>query len=355
MSTTMKVLLIGVVCLLAVALADARAASQRLGDFDGDDDQPRFKFFVFGDSYADTGNEPKSSELTGRTHGWYYPYGCTDDAHDRQPTDRLSNGLIEPDFIAPRAEGLRRENGVDPSGMNFAVGGAVVYEDALFKAKKTPPERSTLVSQVGTFSQLLIAGVIDGDLADSVALIAFSDGRDYFVNGTITDSQVVSMTRDVTNTIAEAVVRLQDMGVSRVMVNTLPPMGCTPWDTVQNNYTDCVSPDNVIPLYHNMFLRHKLSDAKGVLLLDYHAVFTDIIHTPGSGRWTQFWHKYTPCCANTEPDGFCGQKDDDDNDLYTLCSNPNQYFYWDSMHLSEAGHKAVIGVLEDKIKNFLEI
>ncbi|KAL6657745.1 hypothetical protein ACP70R_005525 [Stipagrostis hirtigluma subsp. patula] len=363
---------IAVVCFLLVLNAAAHVVESRRLDEDSDEDSDqgqRMWFFVFGDSYADTGNFPNTG-LSSKTRGWYPPYGSSDDAHDKQPTGRLSNGFVQPDFIAkilgldesPLAEGQRSGDNIDhfSFGVNFAVGGAAVHEGALFKVSL--PE-VTLSLQISRFSNLLAEGVIDNDLLDrSVALIAFSDGRDYGINSTIIDdAEVVSLTRDVTDWIVDGVTRLRKLGVKKVMVNTLPPLGCKPGWTRQNNYTACVSPENVVPLYHNMYLRQKLSnlsESGDVLLLDLHKIFTEIIHTPGrlgSQKWKRFYHKYTPCCESTDPMGFCGQKDDYGEDQFTVCESPHMYFFWDDMHLTEAGYQAVVEELQDSIKSFLDI
>jgi hypothetical protein len=63
----------------------------------------------------------------------------------------------------------RREDGVDPFGMNFAVAFANVKGNA---------NSSDLAAQVQWFRRLLKHGLIDTDISKSVALIAFS-GVDY--------------------------------------------------------------------------------------------------------------------------------------------------------------------------------
>ncbi len=51
-------------------------------------------FFAFGDSYADTGNSPKSGPNEGT--GWLYPYGIT---WPQYPDGRFSDGKVESDFF----------------------------------------------------------------------------------------------------------------------------------------------------------------------------------------------------------------------------------------------------------------
>ncbi|KAK2401046.1 GDSL esterase/lipase [Trifolium repens] len=53
---------------------------------------PSKKLFVFGDSYADTGNTKKS-----KPGSWKEPYGITSPG---KPTGRFSDGRVLTDFIA---------------------------------------------------------------------------------------------------------------------------------------------------------------------------------------------------------------------------------------------------------------
>jgi len=50
------------------------------------------KLFVFGDSYADTGNNKKSE-----ANSWKYPYGIT---FPGKPAGRYSDGRVLTDFLA---------------------------------------------------------------------------------------------------------------------------------------------------------------------------------------------------------------------------------------------------------------
>jgi phospholipase/lecithinase/hemolysin len=70
---------------------------------------------------------------------------------------------------------------------------------------------------------------------------------------------------------------------------------------------------------------------------------------------SQFEHKMQPCCESLDPNGFCGQKGHDGKDLFSVCNDPEKYFYWDDVHPTEAGWKAVMQQLEGPIKKFLRI
>jgi hypothetical protein len=54
-------------------------------------------FFVFGDSYADTGNLPKSGLYVGSS--WLYPYGMT---WPHYPDGRFCDGKMQTDFYGKK-------------------------------------------------------------------------------------------------------------------------------------------------------------------------------------------------------------------------------------------------------------
>ncbi|PWZ36881.1 GDSL esterase/lipase [Zea mays] len=161
----MKRLLFAAVCALLVLFNAGRVECRRHGD--SGDSARQYKLFVFGDDYADTGNYPLA-DLSKTTRAWYYPYGSNDKDHGMSASGRFSNGLVLPDFIArilgreesPPAESKREQDGVDPFGMNFAVGGAGVVEGTR--------EAPKLGTQVDRFRRLMIASVHNAYLEEKV-------------------------------------------------------------------------------------------------------------------------------------------------------------------------------------------
>ncbi len=56
-------------------------------------------FFVFGDSYADTGNTPRTGPFAGSD--WLYPYGITWPGY---PDGRFCDGKLQTDWLGKNAE-----------------------------------------------------------------------------------------------------------------------------------------------------------------------------------------------------------------------------------------------------------
>ncbi|CAH9113510.1 unnamed protein product [Cuscuta epithymum] len=133
------------------------------------------KLFVFGDSYADTGNNwPATNDST----SWSEPYGMT---FPGKPSGRWSDGCVLTDYIAshlgiesPQAYELWKGGGEaqnPQNGMNFAYGGTGVFN--------TSVNGPNLTTQINSLQQLLEQNVYTkDDLSSSVALVS-SVGNDY--------------------------------------------------------------------------------------------------------------------------------------------------------------------------------
>ncbi|WVZ61494.1 hypothetical protein U9M48_011356 [Paspalum notatum var. saurae] len=150
---------------------------------DNDKKRSMRKLFVFGDELADNGNVDSDPALGLGSRVWRYPYGMSDTLHGRKSTGRMSDGLVQSDFLA-MIMGHREsppayssddwdDDAIDPSGINFAVAGARALDP-------TSAGLVTLRKQVQQLRDLVRDGVVDEDrdFKDSVALVAYS-GNDY--------------------------------------------------------------------------------------------------------------------------------------------------------------------------------
>ncbi|CAL5046225.1 unnamed protein product [Urochloa decumbens] len=318
--------------------------------------------FVFGDSFADTGNFPKS-DLSEVTRQWYQPYGCSH-GFLQDPTGRFSNSYVQSDFIAkilgrseaPQTYRATKGSYADKLGVNFAVGGAGVFE--------VPRKAPTLATQIDSFEKMLDGGDIGKwRLEESAALVAIS-GNDYarlvVANMSGGESEVLGFIGNVTDEIARGVARLRGLGVAKVLVNNLHPLGCTPWQARPSNYTKCNARGNMAAEFHNDGLGKKLNASDNVYLVDLNRAFTNIVDPSDDPHDVpqvakQFEEKLKPCCNSFDPSGYCGQVDEDGGAQYTVCSNPEKHFFWDDVHPTQAGWEAVMQQLEHDIKDFLHI
>ncbi|KAF7051864.1 hypothetical protein CFC21_060056 [Triticum aestivum] len=347
----LAVLVVGV--LLPAASADGCPA----GGEQGRSRHRREQLWVFGDSYADTGNLGNlGRELT---HAWYDPYGKT---FPRRPAGRFSDGRVLTDFVAsalgmrtPVAYKARRRASRETlaRGMNFAVGGAGVLDTGNFQRN--------ISAQIDLFQTMHHSPGCRAGSGKRTALVVVS-GNDYAYaadkdNGT---SAAIAYIPTVVRELRGQLRRLRDeAGMRRVVVTNLHPMGCTPTFTRLLNYTGCDPLANAGAAQHNAALRSVLAaldpNNRTFLLLDVHTPFAAFLLDDNNGDSDNKKFKSTlrPCCESFRPDGYCGEEDENGTRQYTLCDDPGRYFYWDDVHPTQAAWVAVAGTFRAAVKSFL--
>lgn len=90
-----------------------------------------------------------------------------------------------------------------------------------------------------------------------------------------------ALSEHVTDEITFAVNRLRNLGVGKVLVNLLPPLGCIPWQSVANDYSSCEGQGNTLSSLHNKALRRKMERLNDVLVLDLYTVFDRFLDNLG--------------------------------------------------------------------------
>lgn len=314
------------------------------------------QLWVFGDSYADTGNLGNlGRELT---HAWYDPYGRT---FPRRPAGRFSDGRVLTDFVAsalgmrtPVAYKARRRASREAlaRGMNFAVGGAGVLDTGNFQRN--------ISAQIDLFQAMHHSQ--QRGCSKRTALVVVS-GNDYAYaadkdNGT---SAAIAYIPTVVRELREQLRRLRDeAGMRRVVVTNLHPMGCTPVFTRPLNYTGCDPLANAGAAQHNAALQSVLGaldpNNRTFLLLDVHTPFSAFLLNDDNNddkSGGRFASTLRPCCESFRPDGYCGEEDENGTRQYTLCDDPGRYFYWDDVHPTQAAWAAVARTFRAAVKSFL--
>ncbi|XP_014753240.1 GDSL esterase/lipase At5g03610 isoform X2 [Brachypodium distachyon] len=159
----------------------------------------------------------------------------------------------------------------------------------------------------------------------------------------------------VTMEISANVDRLQKLGVKKVLVNNLHPVGCTPSKTQTNNYTECDIFGNYGASVHNNNMKQVMATKKNVHIIDLYAAFTNIVNNAqGSELSKQFKRKLSPCCESLDSKGYCGQQSASSELLYNVCDKSNKFFYWDGMNPTHAGWEAVMKQLQKPLKDFID-
>ncbi|CAK9320158.1 unnamed protein product [Citrullus colocynthis] len=300
------------------------------------------KLFVFGDSYVDTGNIlfPFSSAQK-------FPYGIT---FPGKPSGRFSDGRVLTDFAArqlgvksPIPYSIRDKVGLKrlkESGINFAFGGTGVFD--------TSVPLPNMTTQIDFFQQfrLVESVVTNGDARHSVALVSVS-GNDYsfFLAKNGSSQGLKPFINSVVNEIVIDLKRIRKLGVRKIVVTGLGPLGCLPEFTAPFSFNQCNETINSFVQFHNFLLKqavdnlNKQTKHSNFFILDVYDAFLSIIqgrnNNPGVGLL--FKTPLKPCCFGVSSGFECGSVDEQGNEKFFLCKDPKSAFFWDSVHPTQTG------------------
>ncbi|XP_018807740.1 GDSL esterase/lipase At5g03610-like isoform X1 [Juglans regia] len=316
------------------------------------------KLFVFGDSYADTGNRNSQS------NSWNYPYGIT---FPGKPAGRFSDGRVLTDYVAEfmgvkSPFPYRRRHLVVKNlknGMNFAYGGTGVF-DTLFSGPN-------MTTQIDFFQQLLRDHVFTAnDIGSSVALVTVA-GNDYTTYKSKTNGSSQGLPSYITTVIKQVMInlkRIRGLGVKKVAVTTLEPVGCLPAITAVSSFQRCNETENLFVRSHNLLLHQAVAklnnETKGsdFAVLDLYASFMSILKNKAGRNLDcagsiKFENPMKPCCTGISREYSCGDEDKDGAKKYTVCGNPNSTFFWDNVHPSQVGWRAVSSALHPTLEQLI--
>ncbi|KAF7804316.1 GDSL esterase/lipase [Senna tora] len=302
------------------------------------------KLFVFGDSYADTGNIGRDGSKS-----WKTPYGVT---FPGKPAGRFSDGRVLTDYIA-KYLGVRspvpykfRKSMPEylKYGMNFAYGGTGVFNTS------SPSPNMTL--QIDFLQDLINHKVYSSyDLSNSVALVSVA-GNDYsFYLATNNGSTqgLASFISSVVNQTIKNVVRIQGLGVKKIAVSGLQPLGCLPETTASSSFQECNDTFNTFVTLHNTLLTQALSKLNqttngtpSIVVLDLYDSFMSVLNHPTTHN---IQNELKPCCVGVSSEYSCGSVDDNNVKKYSVCDDPKSAFFWDLVHPTQAGWHAIYNQL----------
>ncbi|XP_019187158.1 PREDICTED: GDSL esterase/lipase At5g03610-like isoform X2 [Ipomoea nil] len=308
------------------------------------------KLFVFGDSYADTGNNGRSVAFS-----WKQPYGIT---FPGKPSGRFSDGRVLTDFIA-RFLGVKSPIPYKwmkyaprrlQYGVNFAFGGTGVFD--------TPFPAPNMNTQIDFLHKLINDSVYTNtDLQSSMALVTLA-GNDYATylikNGT--NEGLSAYISTVVNKLAANMKRLHDLGVKKVSVTSLEPLGCLPRTTVRSSFRQCNDTENMGVALHNSLLQETVARLNSqtadspYFILDLFSPFITVIKQQKKLKSVEGGRRFEtplkPCCMGVSEEYKCSDVDKKGMKMYTICSDPNAAFFWDHVHPTQAGWRAVYDALK---------
>uniref|UniRef100_A0A803NWV7 GDSL esterase/lipase n=1 Tax=Cannabis sativa TaxID=3483 RepID=A0A803NWV7_CANSA len=248
------------------------------------------KLFVFGDSYADTGNSRKHTAVS-----WKPPYGIT---FPGKPAGSFVSGH-------KISGGVQRDKG-------------------------------------GREMEISIAG---------------NDYGAYLAKGTNNINNMeglANLTTSIIDQLVANVRRIQKLGVRKIAVTALEPLGCLPPFTASSSFQNCSQIFNSVSDFHNQILHQKLqalnnqtsslSNSLPVLVLDLYTTFMSAFEnlkknittttTAGNLR-VESPLVMKPCCVGISKEYSCGSLDENGAKKYSVCKNPELSFFWDMIHPSQ--------------------
>ncbi|KAJ7971527.1 GDSL esterase/lipase family [Quillaja saponaria] len=304
------------------------------------------KLFVFGDSYADTGNVKKSIG-----NSWKHPYGIT---FPGKPAGRFSDGRVFTDYIA-KFLGLKspmalRWERVAPhhlkEGVNFAYGGTGVFDTSI--------PGPNMTTQIDSFQNLINRLLFSAtDLHSSIALLSVA-GNDYatYADRNGSTQGYPALINAVVNQMTANLRRIHGLGVRKIAVTSLEPIGCLPMHTALFSYKQCDHIKNHLAGQHNIMLRtvvdrlNKETNSKSFVYIDLYTNFQQILNGL-KAESSKFQALYKPCCIGVSREYSCGSIDENGVKKYFVCDHPEATFFWDSVHPTQEGWNAVYHQLRE--------
>ncbi|CAN4121360.1 unnamed protein product [Withania somnifera] len=308
------------------------------------------KLFVFGDSYADTGNNRKSV-----ANSWKQPYGVT---FPGKPSGRFSDGRVLTDYLA-RFLGVKSpvpyrwmkyaKNRLR-YGVNFAYGGTGVFNTLV-------PEPN-MTTQIDFFQKLMAESVYTkADIEQSSLFLLSLAGNDYgaYLSNGGTAQGLPAFISSVVNQLVVNMRRVNQLGAKRIAVTALEPLGCLPQSTIFNSFQQCNATENIAVDFHNSLLQQAVEKLNNetigstFVILDLFSSFTTVLERKGVPGSTRFETPLKPCCMGISNEYSCGSMNEKGEKMYTVCNDPKSAFFWDTVHPTEAGWRAVYTALKSTL------
>lgn len=250
------------------------------------------QLYVFGDSLSDTGN---LYNATGSTFPPSPPYN----------QGRFSNDLLWVEYLTAD---------LGATATNLAFGGATTGSN-----NTIPIPDSLPIPPLPGLEQQLTSFQATNPIANPDALYVIWAGANDYLGGGITDPSLS------VNNLSGAIRALAESGAENFLVVNLPDLGKIP------GTSDSPQSSNLSTLtsLHNSNLDtslNALSTSYGIDIydLDVSSLFGSAIAQPAKYGFTNV----TDACLTDTG----------------ICSNPNQYLFWDELHPTDAAHK-IIGEL----------
>ncbi|CAA0833313.1 GDSL-like Lipase/Acylhydrolase superfamily protein [Striga hermonthica] len=323
--------------------------------------------YHWGDGVTDIGNSihvlPKITIPAGRK-----PYGMT---YPGSPTGRWSDGLVDFDFSAedfglPNIQpylNMSQSKAASYDGVIFSVAGSPVLHRKFFELRDIviPPYAVPLNEQMHWFRKHLkyvchSPSECTEWMGKSLVLMGDIEGND--IGYALTQGKTIAEVRTYVPAIVRAlIIRAREtiiLGAKRVIIPGNGPLGCFPYilTALETDNPDaydeygCLKTVNKFTVWKNKQLKKAMVKLKDEYP-DVHILYGDMYN--GLRRYIINSSVIGPdlvnralktCCGiggkyNFDPKRFCSHKG------VPVCSNPDEYVFWDGMHFTQEAQMRV--------------
>ncbi|CAN0879985.1 GDSL esterase/lipase At5g03810 [Linum grandiflorum] len=308
---------------------------------------------IFGDSIADVGN---NNNLTTIIKANFPPYGRDFVTHT--PTGRFSNGKLAIDFTAdylgfdtypPPYLSQQGRSGESLTGVNFASAGSGLYDPTALLYGAIPltlqlsyyrAYQARVVSILGSrerASDIFSKGIhlLSAGTSDFI--------QNYYINpllyGVLTPDRFSDL---LMRSYSSFIQNLYRLGVRRIGVTSLPPLGCLPAAITLFGLgsNQCVERLNRDASSYNQILNRTSQNLVAImpdLKLVVFDIYQPLLNLIGKPSDSGFFEARRACCGTgtLETSVLCNAR------AMGTCSNATQYVFWDGFHPSEAANEVL--------------
>ncbi|XP_021819944.1 GDSL esterase/lipase 5-like [Prunus avium] len=308
-------------------------------------------FFIFGDSYLDSGNNNYINTTT-LDQANFWPYGET---YFKFPTGRFSDGRLISDFIAEYAHLPFVPPFLQPGfhqyydGVNFASSGAGVLVETFQGSVIDLKTQLKYYKKVEKWFRHKL-GDVEAKVTLSRAVYLFSIGTNDYISPFLTNSPILKSYSQsqyigmVIGNLTSVIREIYAGGGRKFGFINLPTLGCLPGMRIikPENNGSCLKEVSSLANLHNQALS-KLLIQLGNQLEGFKYSLYDL--SRNLRQRTRHPSEYgfkegkAACCGTGQYRGVfsCGGKRIVKE--FELCENPNEHVFWDSLHLTEKVYK----------------
>ncbi|KAK4481020.1 hypothetical protein RD792_006061 [Penstemon davidsonii] len=320
--------------------------------------------YHLGDGVFDNGNAVANMQHGSRLPAANIPYGNT---HPGKPTGRWSDGLLDIDY---GAQGLGfqeitaylSENSSSANAIMFAVARSPVLDRSFFTSRGIiiPSYTVSLSVQMSWFKKYLntiCSTPTDRANKLSNALFLFGDVEANDITYSLIQRKSVQEVRSyiphVTRAQINAAREVIKMGATRIILPGNAPMGCYPFILTELSSTNLADYDDMGCLKSvNDLIKLKNDDLQQAIdglrneFPNTFIMYADFYNSEILLIRKNDKVALQTCCGiggkyNYDNKRFCGSPG------VPICSNPNQYFFWDGIHLTQEANNRLSTALQE--------